>query len=81
MMLMKVVLLIQYSNEKIGFIKIDLHKTTKIHFEIRKDPTFDESSSSCLIRCKQILSRMLIWMQKSIEFQLPLYEIPQPWSY
>ena len=24
---------------------------------------------------------MCIWMQKSIEFQLPPYEIPQLWSY
>ena len=76
---MKVVLLIQYSNEKIGFRKIYL--PSKIDLEILKCPTFDDSSSSCLTRCKQILFRMLIWMQKSIEFQLPLYEIPQPWSY
>ena len=25
--------------------------------------------------------RMCIWMQKSIEFQLPPYKIPQVWSY
>ena len=25
--------------------------------------------------------RMFIWMQKPVEFQLPPYEIPQPWSY
>ena len=53
---MKVVLLIKYSNEKIGFRKIDLHLTSKIDFIIRKCPTFDDLSSNCLTRYKQTLS-------------------------
>ena len=51
MFLVRVVLLIQYSNEKIGFRKIKLHLTSKIDFEIWKCPTFDDLSSSYLTRC------------------------------
>ena len=56
MLLMKVVLLIQYSNEKIDFRKINLHLTSKIYFEIWKCPIFASSASNGLTRCDEYSS-------------------------
>ena len=56
MLLMKVVLLIWYSNKNFGFRKIESYLASKIDFEIWKCPIFASSASNCLTRYKQILS-------------------------
>ena len=56
MVLIKVVLLIWYSNKNFGFRKIESYLASKFEFEIWKCPIFASSASYCLTRYEQILS-------------------------
>ena len=68
MLLMKVVLLIWYSNKNFCFRKIRSHLAPKIDFEIWKCPIFDGSSSNSLTRYKQILSGCSFVTKKLLNF-------------
>ena len=66
MLLMKVILLISYSNKKFGFRKIESYLASKIDFEIWKCPIFASCTSNCLTRYKQILSGCSLGCKNSL---------------
>ena len=76
MLLIRIVLLVLYSNAKTCTGWLSPFLALKIDFENWNYPTFNIPQSNCLTRYKNHL-RKLIWIQKSIEFHLPHYEIRQ----
>ena len=68
MLLMKVVLLIWYSNNDFGFMKIVSYLASKIDFEIWKCPIFASSASNCLTRYEQILSGCSLGCKNALNF-------------
>ena len=73
MLLMKVVLLIWYSNKNFGFRKIESYLASKIDFEIWKCPIFASSASNCLTRYEQILSGCSLGCKNALNFtRLPM---------
>ena len=68
MLLMKVVLLIWYSNKNFGFRKIESYLASKIDFEIWKCPIFASSASNCLTRYEQILSGCSLGCKNALNF-------------
>ena len=68
MLLMKVVLLIWYSNKNFGFRKIESYLASKIDFEIWKCPIFASSASNCLTRYEQILSGCSLGCKSALNF-------------
>ena len=79
MLLLKVVLLVSYSNTKIIFRMIKLIFGLKIDFKNWKYPIFDYPQSSCLTRYQKILWGSSVWFKNMLNFncRLPHYEIPQ----
>ena len=71
--LMKVDLLIWYSNKNFGFRKIESYLPSKIDFEIWKCPIFASSASNCLTRYEQILSGYSLGCKNALNFtRLPM---------
>ena len=68
MLIMKVVLLIWYSNKNFGFRKIESYLASKIDFEIWKCPIFASSASNCLTRYEQILSGCSLGCKNALNF-------------
>ena len=76
-LLMKVVLLIKYSDKKIIFRKIQLSFGLQNWLWKLKMSNFWQSSIKMPYKISKNPFRRLIQMQKSIEFQLHHWEIPQ----
>ena len=68
MLLMKVVLLIWYSNKNFGFRKIESYLASKIDFEIWKCPIFASSASNCITRYEQILTGCSLGCKNALNF-------------
>ena len=80
-LLMKVVLLIKYSDKKIIFRKIQLSFGLQNWLWKLKMSNFWQSSIKMPYKITKNPFRWLIQMQKSIEFQLHHWEIPQLSTY
>ena len=76
-LLMKIGLLIKYSDKKIIFRKIQLNFGLQNWLWKLKMSTFWQSSIKRPYKISKNPSRVLIQMEKSIEFQLHQWEIPQ----